>query len=346
MAISNWYIEFGGVIKGYFKRKIYLKIDHDYQSKFNQFLKETHNKDSYYTIYKYETDDYEECNVIAPLYFDIDVSIKDDRSFNYAVADTLMVVSTLMLEFGIPLDLIQIYFSGSKGFHVLVDSDVLGIKPSKSLNDDYKVIAQRMKNYTLHDSVDTSIYDRKRLFRIPNSINSKTGLYKVPLTIDELRGVTLEEMKDIASAPRELSTVKPRLVESAMNKYRRIILANRMKNHKKKHPRSVISFQKKKPLPCVVRILKEGVSEGGRNNTCTAVSSALAQSGYDKDEIQDMMIGWNQLNDPPLPESEVIRTVQSAYSLAEAGKGYGCTFFKDNGYCVGETCNIFNREAK
>jgi len=47
------------------------------------------------------------------------------------------------------------------------------------------------------------VYQASRVLRLPNSINSKTGLYKVPLEYKELRDFGVGHALDVARAPRE-----------------------------------------------------------------------------------------------------------------------------------------------
>ena len=78
---------------------------------------------------------------------------------------------------------------------------------SKDLNSKYKILATELKSYTITKSVDTRIYDNKRLFREPNSINRKTGYYKVQLTLNDLKAMSYEDLIKYASKPRDLLEV-------------------------------------------------------------------------------------------------------------------------------------------
>jgi hypothetical protein len=51
--------------------------------------------------------------------------------------------------------------------------------------------------------IDLGVYQPSRVLRLPNSINSKTGLYKVPLEYKELRDLGLGNVLDVARSPRE-----------------------------------------------------------------------------------------------------------------------------------------------
>ena len=344
--MNNYLIELGGIKNKYFRRNYYIPIDDTFDDEVINFLEETNNTDMYYSIYTYQNEDIENCPLYAPLYFDLDLEIESEADFRKIVRDTLLVVSYLEEEFKIPEDMIQIYFSGSKGFHVIVEPEILGIEPSPDLNIQFKTVAQEVSKITIYNTIDTKIYDRRRLFRFPNSINGKTSLYKVPITMNDLRKMDYEKIQEYASEPKEIELAEPEFVESAQKKLKKILLVDKLRNSRRRNKNKSkvgISSERRELLPCVKAILKSGIGKGARNNTSVALASSMLQSGIPQDEIIDELLVWNEMNDPPLPESEVLTTVRSAYSLVQSGRGYGCTFFKDHGFCVGETCPLFRK---
>jgi hypothetical protein len=52
------------------------------------------------------------------------------------------------------------------------------------------------------ETVDYSICDRLRLLRLPNTRDRESGLYKVPLRVEELMDAEPEEIRRIARHPR------------------------------------------------------------------------------------------------------------------------------------------------
>src|SRR5574344_1447892 len=141
-------IEVGGVINNSFTRNKFC-LKSELNKKIEQFT-----GDKYMTIYSYDSKDINTCNFIAPLYLDFDI---DDLEHNY---------SKLIRD-------IEIYFSGAKGFHIIIDHRILGFEPSRTLNKDLKTIALYFKASTFTKCIDTGIYDYRRLFRVPNTINTK-----------------------------------------------------------------------------------------------------------------------------------------------------------------------------
>lgn len=65
-------------------------------------------------------------------------------------------------------------------------------------------------------------------------------------------------------------------------------------------------------------LLKEGVSEGERNNTIASLTGHLLWHGVDPDVAQELLLCWNRIRcRPPLSDEEVIRTVDSITHLHE-----------------------------
>jgi hypothetical protein len=55
----------------------------------------------------------------------------------------------------------------------------------------------------------------------------------------------------------------------------------------------------------------EGVTDGGRNNACASLAGRFFNKDLSVPEITEILLMWNERNSPPLPESEIIRTVSS-----------------------------------
>jgi hypothetical protein len=92
------------------------------------------------------------------------------------------------------------YFSGGKGFHAELPAAWFGgFVPSKDLHAHLKRAARAI----LGDiPFDHSIYDKLRLWRLPNTRHGKSGLYKIQLAPDELLTLDYDAIKQLARSPR------------------------------------------------------------------------------------------------------------------------------------------------
>ena len=275
----------------------------------------------------------------------MDNDINDDESYNKVKEDTLFAINYLNTFLYIPKEYINIYFSGNKGFHIIVSHITLGVEPCKNLNEKYKALANEIKNNTLNKTVDTRIYDKKRLIRLPHSINSKTGLYKVPITEEMLRTFEYKDMIEYAKCDRTIEYIEPKFIKKTNEEFINIIKyienSNKNKYKNKRINTNIINPNYEIPI-CIKYIYSKGVSKGSRNNTLVVVSSSLFQKGISLDEVIDLMTKWNyEKFDEPLSEFEIINTVKSAYRMIESGMKYGCSSIKDMGYCLKEKCKLY-----
>lgn len=335
---SHNLVEVGGSINGKFRRNIICNV-----ANVNTELNKYDFVDKYTTVYKYANANQDLSTVVAPLYLDLDLD-ELEENYDKLKRDLHLIYRQLKRILYLKDSDIEIYFSGSKGFHIIVPQKVLNLEPSRTLNEDYKLMALRLKSFTISKSIDTKIYDKKRLFRIVNTINSKTGLYKVPLSMEQINSFTYEDLAKWASEPRQ---VRPKIhlfnqkAHDAFIKYIDTIKQEEKKKINHKVAREIL--ERKELLPCIKYILQNGCEKGQRNNTANALASALLQCGKDIDETLDIMQAWNtNKNTPSLDTKEVEITTNSAYKNVLAGRKYGCSSLKMLGVCV-KDCPVHKR---
>ena len=100
-------------------------------------------------------------------------------------------------------------------------------------------------------------------------------------------------------------------------------------------------IKRKELLPCVKYILQNGSPNGQRNNSTIALANSLFQIGYKEDEVNEIIITWNETkNEEPLPDREVRATIKSAYNNSIQNIYYGCSSFRELDVCV-KGCPIY-----
>lgn len=134
----------------------------------------------------------------GPLYFDI-----DSQDISSSIQSAIELCSHLMAE-GVQKQDIQLWATGKKGFHILIDQRVFGQGKTKcfiALPWIYREMAQAL----FVENLDMVVYSggRGRMWRTPN-IQRENGKYKVPLTFDELEQLTPEKYDKLCSQPREM----------------------------------------------------------------------------------------------------------------------------------------------
>lgn len=133
------------------------------------------------------------------IYFAIDIDNENDLVGSRHSA--ISAVKKLFNDYNLSSDDLFIFFSGNKGFHVCISDKSIG-SPAPSVE-----IAEKCKIFSLEitegiSNVDASIYENHRLFRVENSLNEKSGLYKIQLSFEELEKFGIEDIKKKASVPR------------------------------------------------------------------------------------------------------------------------------------------------
>ena len=329
-------VEYGGVQNNTFRRNIFGEQNDE--NIINSF-----ESDTYCTIYKYDNENIDSCNFIAPLYLDLDIdNIEED--YNKLIRDLKILIHKLVTEFHVEQNDIQIYFSGSKGFHLIISENIFGFEPGRTLNKDLKKVAVYLKAYTLTKCIDTKIYDYKRLFRINNTINSKTGLYKVRVLYDDLINMSYDELIEYASKPKDIESDDYLYNDKASESFTNLIEKLNKRDREKINIQVAKEYiRKKELLPCVKYILQNGSPNGQRNNSTIALANSLFQVGYNQDEVIEIITTWNETkNEEPLPDREIRATIKSAYNNSKQNIYYGCSSFRELDVCV-KGCPIYKR---
>lgn len=304
----------------------------------NAIVRERKNTGVFNTVYRYNTENIDEAYLYGDMYFDFD----DKLTFETVREDALKTLSYLKVVFRIMPEECEIYFSGNKGVHIMAPAKILGIQPDKNLNKIFRLIAENVRKYTPNKTLDLVIYDNKRLFRIPASIHETTGLYKIPITADELRNLTHDEIKSLAEKPRYFKYPDPKSNVYANARYKEIVKHYTEESTKKvtvKHKRTLTCIP-----PCIEHLLEVGATDGNRNNSIAVIASFHKNSGVEMSEALERVSEWNStLNSPPTKQNELDKTVRSIYN---GSKSYGCTTLKQVSECREDKCPLKKKGGK
>jgi hypothetical protein len=279
----------------------------------------TRDKDWYVSLYKYNESHkklLEEKGSLAgvkdtltnTLYFDFDS--KEDPT--KAQSDAIEVANRLITR-GFDEDEIGCYFTGNKGFSIEVETnDYLTPEKFKAIVFD---VAGDLSTF------DAVVNDPNRIVRIANTKHQNSGLYKIPLTPDELVNLDIKEIKLLAKNPRANRMLK---------------VANLPKNIKDVEP------VKEKPIETISKELTfdissidmkarpKGIDEarflllngffrsGERNHSMLCLASTLHNLNYPLEVTRGMLNGAAQLQssrtgESVFPEREVDLIINQVY---------------------------------
>ena len=132
----------------------------------------------------------------GPLYFDIDLPDVDE-----AISSARQLVRKLVEVYDTPTAAIQIYLSGKKGLHILVDQRAF--MQRRTAVKDLPLIYKQMAVELYVSGVDLGPYacGKNNTFRIVN-MKRYDGNFRVPVTITELEHLDSTAYKQMVSGPR------------------------------------------------------------------------------------------------------------------------------------------------
>jgi hypothetical protein len=165
--------------------------------------------DWYESLYFYNEDQVKRCKekdsiagisnlVTSRLYFDFD----SVDNLEAAREDALTLAARLVDKYNLAEEQISVFFSGKKGYALELIADRYYTK------SEYEAITDKLsEGLATYDR----LVDEVRVIRAVNTKHQDSGLYKIPLTLDELETKTSEQIKVLAKQPRQLN-VKPKKV--------------------------------------------------------------------------------------------------------------------------------------
>lgn len=257
---------------------------------------------------------------------------------------------------------LQIYFSGAKGFHLLLDTRLFGkIAPSRKLPALFDALRRHMAQELIEpwrDSIDLSIKDRMRLLRLPNTVHEKSKLYKIILSSEELASLDAGQIHELAKQPRPLAlTDDTGFISRAEVKENpaAVALFQRIQRQFKKLTRKPFVYRFQRPsdlsqiqFPCggAQAIWESHIEPGYRNNCAIRLASELRLLGLSADETTAKLDEWNERNGIELSNDELRSVVRSAYQHRFPYR-YSCRDDVLKRYCPlpdGASCRKFIEE--
>ena len=273
--------------------------------------------------------------VWAP-YLPIDL---DHPELTPALAAARLLGEFLLTRWRIDPAGMQVYFSGAKGFHIMLDTRLFGrVAPSKNLPVIFDSLRRHLAQELpepLRETVDLSIKDRMRLLRLPNTIHEKSKLYKIILSADELRALAADQIRELAKGPRPLTLTDAtgfRSTAEVSENRAAARLFQRVQRQLKRLTRKPFVYRFQRPVdlsqiefPCAGAqgIWQSHVEPGYRNNCAIRLASELRLLGLSAEESESKLFEWNERNHIELADDELKSVVRSAYQHRFPYR-YGC----------------------
>lgn len=229
------------------------------------------------------------------IFFDFD----DKDNINNAKEDAITLCKRLKDK---GIENFNICFSGMKGFSV--DFYTKELFTPREFKQIISGLAGDLKTF------DVKVCDPQRVVRVPNTKHQKSGLYKVPITFEELSSLTIEEITSNAIKPN-FEAYKPIYIECPDS----LIPVEEVEEHK---PMDLGDFDiKNRPafFDEARWMLNNGIFENGERNTALLCLASFYKSlGYVADQTYRILKGTAELqskrtNTDRYPDEELYNNI-------------------------------------
>ena len=229
----------------------------------------------------------------------------------------------------------QAYFSGT-GFHIGIPGDAFRWKPCPDL---HLKVKDELKARGIYEYADSSVSDKTRIIRVVNTLNSKSKLWKVPLTTTELNS-SIEEILKLAKTQRKVFkwNLQDAECEPVFDVLKRKTVAS------DKVFETVSLGRNPDPVwyPCVQKML-DGSPQGSRHQIALRIAAHLRWR-YPEHVVRLIMEDWRErvdLSSHPFGKAEMDKIVTDCYEGHNGnGYNYGCNDTHMDSYCQ-STCRLY-----
>lgn len=235
-------------------------------------------------------------HIARDLIFDFDGS-----DLNEVKTETARFIWHLKENYNVSMAYMQLYFSGSKGFHLTIPFEAVcaNVKPSENFSKVYASIIHDLADGFSY--IDFAIYETKHLFRMPNTINSKSNLFKIPLELTEL-DENITTIKHLAKNKRAVNGFNGAIKEIPQLRQ----LYDKWVNYD-------YSAKQRTDAPEGTSILSSA-PQGMRNASAIKLAGFYIDKGFNESLTLEHLTLWNERNEPPLPKKELETLCSSAFT--------------------------------
>lgn len=294
----------------------------------NNLIKD-YNQDYYRSLYRYSDSQFKEFQKNRTVAGVVDVTTPSvvfdfDSADNVEQArqDAVQLVSRL-ISLGLTQDQITVAYSGSKGFSVELET-THNFNPTQLKNLTTN-LAKGLKTF------DVKIYNASRVFRIPYTRHPVTGLYKLPITIDQLSELSVDQIRELAKSldnAADVSSVEVTLPDAVLAMIKEI--EEEQKEAPGVAPDIDMSTKPKNMPACKFKILHGDFPNGSRNNALMALGAHYKAQGTPKEVTYRILKGAAELqgrryNVEPFDSDEIwLNIVSTIYGPHWKGATYSC----------------------
>ena len=235
----------------------------------------------------------------------------------------------------------QLYFSGT-GFHVGIPGNAFRWKPCPDL---HLKVKDELQARGIYEYADSSVSDKTRIIRVVNTLNSKSNLWKIPITSSELHE-SINKIQELAKGKRSTykwnTQVRDNECEPVFDVLERKSVAS------DKVFEEVTLGRNPDPVwyPCIQKMMG-GSPTGSRHQVALRIAAFLRWR-YPEHVVRLIMEDWRQRvdsNNAKFKKEEMDRIVSDCYE-GHGGKGYnyGCSDTHMDSHCQ-SSCRLYKSKV-
>jgi putative DNA primase/helicase len=274
-------------------------------------------------------------------YYVLDFDSSTD--LNAARSDCITTIEQLKLEPGT----YKVFFSGSKGFHLYIRHEFFSITPSDHTAKDFERLAVEIAKAHSLATLDDSIYQANRKFRLPNSRHPKTSLYKIELSLAQLTDLSIEDIQTLAKAPCGMSlseyvTPSTKYARGSVSVSPSGSVDLSLASYGLDQARETNEFTSFKGKPCIASMEQIAHKEGMRHEVALTLISEYFHRGESEDFTLTALRQYCQTQGIlERFERDFARAIKDIYS-GKAPYTFGCYSKIKQKFCSG-TCKLYKK---
>ena len=247
------------------------------------------------------------------VWFDI-----DRTDLEAARRDAARLCLCLAERYSLDDDALLVFFSGSKGFHVGLPTDLWQPTASGLFNLTARRLAEGLAA-SCEVVIDSGVFDKVRAFRAPNSRHPKTGLHKRALTLDELMRLSVERIQELAREPLafDVPTVSTRCDQAAgdwQETVERVGQETEAVRDRRADPNRVSRLNRG-----TLDFIRDGAGSGDRHRMLFSAAANLAEFGCPVELAHELLT--EAALDSGLSPSETRRQIDCGLNHSRKGNG-------------------------
>lgn len=262
----------------------------------------------------------------------------DSRDLNVALADAKKINAWAIRHNMTP----RVKFSGSKGFHVILNFQTIELNDSKATLKEFGAEISASADLT---TVDRVLFgDTNRLLRLTNTIHPKTRLYCIPLDAYKFNDYTLDQILELAKTPQYLDVPAEHIPNNELYE----MLKDIDKKFQKRESEPEVDVTQSKLARIFVsqpqgrcraaeHLVSFGIDEGARDLAISGIIRYYTKLGMSKEDVRKKCVQFSERCPSPLRQSYIDYKLNYHYK----SKYTPCAFLKNiDNICNGCAKNI------